>query len=281
MVEPPLVATEPAPFRVGRIFVRALQITTCAFPQLFVLTALLGAPGIYLEWRATNGGTTPAFAVAAAPSAALDEQRLGPFLLLLGVTLVTGTVLQGLVSGIALRRLAHATSTIADALSLPFARMVTLLGIAVVTILVLALLIALPAALLVNTRSPIVLPALIVGTFLALRLSVGWLVAVPVAMAERTGVLLALARSVLLTSGLRWRIFSLLVVQSLTLALIALLLDRAATSLIGDGHAAFWLAVGGNLLAATGLGLVPTVAYVDLRRVRGEPDLVDLANVFE
>ncbi len=121
-------------------------------------------------------------------------------------------------------------------------------------------------------------------------LACAWIVALPVAVVERTGIFAAFGRSSELTKGSRWRIFGLLVVYFLILLLVGLvvgglsggLLHPARMPLGGAGLAPTLVT---NLVVNVAYYLIATtlvaVIYQELRTIREGVSPADLAGVFD
>ncbi len=230
--------------------------TATQLPALLLLTLLFSAPNGWLDWRDAEQLATGA------------KEHLSPWWLGLAVALATDTVLQGMASGLALRRLAGAPASLAEAFSLPIRQLLALLVIALSLAALALVAVGLPGALYSAQPNLSTLVVFAAGAIVTLIASSGWLLAVPLVMAERLGPLAALARSWQLTNGVRRKCFVLRALQGV--AVIA-----AAQSGVALGEAS---AEGGGVLFAFALRvfatalliLLPTVTYVRLLAVRGE-----------
>jgi hypothetical protein len=125
---------------------------------------------------------------------------------------------------------------------------------------------------------------LIVPAFLLIT---AWIVAVPVYVAERPGLIASFGRSAELTRGNRWRIFALLIVY-----IVVFIIIEAVTGVFGNASR---IASGAGIPMFQALFLTPLIAvvsglvtstgvatlYVELRRVRDGVGPSELAAVFD
>ncbi|RWM69770.1 MAG: hypothetical protein E5X83_22040 [Mesorhizobium sp.] len=105
-----------------------------------------------------------------------------------------------------------------------------------------------------------------------------WLVAVPVLVQERLGVLGSMARSSKLTKGSRWALFGLFLILIATTVAIQLALERVVEP-FGGLVGAFV----GTLVWTTSsmvMSIATAVSYVELRQVREGTSVDELAEIF-
>lgn len=136
---------------------------------------------------------------------------------------------------------------------------------------------------------PISLPAIIASQVLELVLSVGFVLALAVAVGERIGVVGAIARGWRLSVGVRAKLFVLL----LALAVLALLIHALVRQLLvpallveaADVRARLelvrYVSMGLSLVLMTLQASVSAVAYAQLRADREGPSERELARVFD
>jgi hypothetical protein len=123
-----------------------------------------------------------------------------------------------------------------------------------------------------------------------------WWVAVPVAIAERPGMLASLKRSSELTKGSRWKIFGLMVIYILVSLIISGLLMTFLAA--GNGFSVTGMMQASQQLGKTGFSLplilsqlfssllfafvcvVVAVCYTELRRIKEGAGIADVAKIF-
>ncbi len=224
--------------------------TAPLLPSLLFLSLLFCAPNGWLDWR--DGELLAAGA----------KEHLSPWWLGLAVALATDTVLQGMASGLALRRLAEAPATLGEAFGLSLAQLAGLLVLAVVAAALAVVGVGLPGLLYSAQQNLATLLVFAIGSLTVLIVTAGWLLAVPLLLAERRSPFAALARSWQLTEGVRGKCFLLRALQG-----IVVVASAQTGALFGDALGAYLLRVPATAL----LLLLPTVAYVRLLAARGEP----------
>ena len=129
--------------------------------------------------------------------------------------------------------------------------------------------------------------------FPGLMLATAWLVVVPAAACEKTGVFRTFGRSAELTKGHRWTVFGLLVVLwlgSLIVTVLGALLIRAMFGLSGNifmvqptgpfGYVALILQMLLSALVTVVFGIGVGVVFQELRALKGGFDTQRLAEVF-
>ncbi len=165
-----------------------------------------------------------------------------------------------------------------------FALLVPAVGVAILTVLALILSLApsVLAAVYLKGAFAVLMFLLLLFPFFVV-FSALWL-AVPVMVIERRGILLALARSIDLTKGNRWRVFGIIVILwlinwainiagSLLLVLFAFAVGASGAALVMTGVlAALYLALN---------AVMSTVCYHDLRVAREGFAVDDIAAVFD
>ncbi len=135
--------------------------------------------------------------------------------------------------------------------------------------------------------------ASILLVFPGLMLATAWLVVVPTAACEKTGVFRTFGRSAELTKGHRWALFGLLVVLwigSLVVVVLAALLIRAIFGLSGNifmvqpagpfGYVALILQMLVSALVTVVFGIGVGVVFQELRALKGGFDTQRLSEVF-
>lgn len=240
----------PAALSVRQTLAANAAATAPLLGSLLLLTLLFCAPNGWLEWR--DGELLAAGA----------KEHLTPWWLGLAVALATDTVLQGMASGLALRRIAEAPASVVEAFALPLAALGGLLTVAIATAALAVVGVGLPG--LLYTALPNVGTLLLfgAGSVGVLIVSAGWLLAVPVLLAERRAPFAALARSWRLTEGVRGKCFLLRALQG-----VFVVASTQTGALFGDALGAYLLRVPATAL----LLLLPTVAYLRLLAAREEP----------
>jgi hypothetical protein len=121
-------------------------------------------------------------------------------------------------------------------------------------------------------------------------LACAWIVALPAAVVERTGIFAAFGRSAELTKGSRWRIFALMLVYFLILLLVGLVVGGLSGGLLHAPTAAqIGAAVAPMLVTALIVNMIyylvattlVAVIYQELRTIREGVAPADLAGVFD
>ncbi len=105
-----------------------------------------------------------------------------------------------------------------------------------------------------------------------------WWIAVPAAVAERTGVGASLRRSAELTSGYRWQVFGILI----SVYVVQMLLEFVADGVFGGVEilgTLFTLLI--SLFMLVLYAVVSAVIYHDLRILKDGVDVEDIARVFD
>jgi hypothetical protein len=114
----------------------------------------------------------------------------------------------------------------------------------------------------VGLGSLLIIPGLVLFTF--------WAVSVPVVVCEVRTAPEAISRSTQLVRGQAWRVFSVLIVTVLILALASEGLARAAHALSATGVAAAIGSLAANAITAPLLALASAVLYLELLQLKGE-----------
>jgi hypothetical protein len=133
--------------------------------------------------------------------------------------------------------------------------------------------------------SPVIAPLTAVGLLAGLGIGIGlllivipglilatiWAVVIPAVVIERTGVFEAFGRSRGLVRGNGWRVFGVIVVVILLLAILNGTVNAIVGGASDDSFVAYWIAdLVVRALVAPLLALAVTVLYVELRRIKGE-----------
>ncbi len=259
-------------FNIGEVFSKSAAVFMKNFMSIALLTiGVFAVPMILLQafgvgpaiLEATRGGNLRSIAVYGAIAFAV-----GLIIQLLVLSSVCFCTVQSL---------AGRSVSLGEMVSKGIAAIPATIGITLIFILV-----AVPSALLLY------IPFIIMLCI--------WWVAVPVAIAERPGVLAALKRSGVLTKGSRWKIFGLMIIYLLVSMLftglvMSLLVAGSAFSPVGMMQASQTLSQGGlsfplilsqivsSLLFAF-VAVVVAVCYVELRRIKDGTGIAEVAQIF-
>jgi hypothetical protein len=262
------VSGTKAALPIGATLREGVALARPLWPQLVVVMLLCALPSAWLSVR--NLARPPAE----------GEEALGAAVLLVSVSLVTALVAEALASGLALRRLAGRPARLSDALSLPVTQLRALVAVGLLLAGLMIVCNVLPAALFEESHDAGSLLLVVVGAVALLRVTARWMVAAPVIVAERCGVVAALLRSAALADGVLLRAIALRTLYGVAIGggtyLAGVVGTRAAGAAAGLG---FELAV--QVAGSTLFALVPLAAYLTLRRTRGEPPPAELDKVFD
>ena len=240
----------------GKVIQDLFELLRRNFVTFLILTAILvGIPALlsgYLQMTYMKAGVIFAW-----------QPIVGNLAVAIGGLILQGTVIYGAVTD-----LNGKPASLGACLSIGLGSFLPLLGIGILSYL-----------------------AFIVGFILLIvpdfMLMAAWLVAVPVYVTERPGVIASFGRSAELTRGNRWRIFALLI-----LYVVALIIVEALTGVFGNASR---IASGAGIPMIQGLLLTPLIAvasglltstgvavlYVELRRVRDGVGPAGLAAIFD
>ncbi len=262
------VSGTKAALPIGATLREGVALARPLWPQLLAVTLLCALPS---AWLALRG-------LARAPVE--GEAALGTAILAAAVALVTDLVAQALASGLALRRLAGHPARLSDALSLPVAQLRALVAIGLLLAGLTLVCFLLPKALAEESADLGTTLLVVVGAVALLRVTARWMVAAPVVVAERCGVLAALLRSAALADGVLLRAVALRTLYGVSIGAAEYLAIQLGASIAGDA-AGFALGFAVQVAGSTLFSLVPLAAYLTLRRTRGEPPPAELDKVFD
>lgn len=247
-------------FDIGRVVQRTIALTGRNFVPFFVLALVLtGLPSLILQVAMPTDPTT----VQQAPGIYFTTVIIGAL-----VSVATGVILQGALTRASVDDLSGKPVQLGAAISNAVALILPLIGL----------------GLLVGLGVAIGFIALIIpGIYLLLC----WMVASPVMVVERLGVMASMSRSMQLTQGHRWAILGLIV-----LFMIAYMIVAAVVGAILGGSMAQLAAPGGPpitfLIIMTLVGVVLSVLgtvgaaaiYFELRQIKEGVGVTELAQVF-
>ena len=242
------------------------------FVPLWFLTLLFALPSGWLEWRDQQQ-------LAADPAAAGM-----PWMLSLGVAIVTETVLHAMVAGMGFRRLAGRPASVTDAFAMPGRELLGLLTIALLFAAIVFLAVGVTGSLYAASPGALTAALFAIGVIATVRLSARFSVAVPALLVERVSGLSAIARSARLTRGVVLRCFVLRVVQSGVVMASHLLGQTLAAGFAGGASGlvgGFCVALLLRTLAMALLTPLPAVAYLRLRAALGESAPTGLDTIFD
>lgn len=270
-------------FDIGRVIQRTFSPIAAYFLPFLILAALLsGAPTFLLDaaqtWLVEEYVEAQSWAPIIGASAAL-----------LIALLVLNAIFQATVVRASIAHLNGRKPHFGECLAASFGALLPLVGVSVVTFVVLSLGIGLVvlgtfiSIFTFNSTSPWVmfgLIILVVPCFIILFLM--WFVAVPAVVEERLGVFASLARSGELTKGARWKMFALLLISIVVVAIGSFIiaglfsLSDETLSFTGQILDAIWSGL-------TSMVMVSAVAatYVELRMVKEGATPQSLAAIFE
>ncbi|NOT40972.1 MAG: hypothetical protein HOP13_10805 [Alphaproteobacteria bacterium] len=248
-------------FDIGRVIQRTMALVGRNFIPFFVLALVLtGIPSLLLQVAMPADPT----AIQQAPGAYMTSIIIGAL-----VSVATGVILQGTLTRAAVDDLSGKGVQLGSAISNAIALILPLIGL----------------GLLVGLGVGVGFIALIVpGIFLLLC----WMVASPVMVVERLGVIASMQRSMQLTQGHRWAILGLIVlfiiVYMIVLAVLGAIVGGAMLSDLAS-------AAGpplGFLIVMTLVGVVLSVIgtvgaaaiYFELRQIKEGVGATELAQVF-
>ena len=236
-------------FRIGQVFSRAWSVFSGNFVTFVLVTGIAGLPSLLIQYAApdTLGSTYADVAMA-----------LIAAIVMLGFWILS----QAIVLYGAFQVMRGHPIDLAAAARIGSRRVFSVLGLAIV----LPVLCFLAAAL-------FVVPGVI--------LYLVWFVATPACVVERLGPFSAMERSARLSSGHRWKIFGLLLLVALPLAIAGVVFDEVAEAVgFGSVMTAFCGVMGEAIWNAV-LAAVTIATYHDLRVAKEGVDTAELGAVFE
>ena len=254
------MAEAGANFDIGRVIQRTIALVGRNFVPFFVLALVLtGLPALILQ---TVLPTDPA-AIQNAPGSYATTFFIG-----LLVSLATGVVLQGALTRAVIDDLSGKGVRLGEAVSNAVALILPLIGLGILLGLgVLAGMVFL----------------IVPGVYLALC----WIVASPVMVVERLGVVASMQRSMKLTQNHRWAILGLLVLffigYMIVGAVIAALVGGSLANLANPGGPPLPFLILMTLIGVV-VSVVGTVGvaaiYFELRQIKDGVGVTELAQVF-
>ncbi len=247
-------------FDIGRVIQRTMALVGRNFVPFFILALVLtGVPSLVLQLAMPTDPT----AIQQAPGVYITSIVIGAL-----VSIATGVILQGTLTRASVDDLSGKGVQLSAAVSNAVAMILPLVGL----------------GLLVGLGVAVGLIALIVpGIFLALC----WMVASPVMVVERLGVIASMQRSMQLTQGHRWAILGLIVLFMIAYMIVAAVIG----AIIGGSMADLANPAGPPLtfvlimtLVGVVLSVVGTVGaaaiYFELRQIKEGVGVTELAQVF-
>lgn len=247
-------------FDIGRVIQRTMALVGRNFIPFFVLALVLtGIPSLILQLAMP----TDPRAVQEAPGIYFTSIIIGAL-----VSIATGVILQGTLTRASVDDLSGKGVQLGAAVSNAVAMILPLIGL----------------GLLVGLGVAVGLIALIVpGIFLALC----WMVASPVMVVERLGIMASMQRSMQLTQGHRWAILGLIVLFMIAYMIVAAVIG----AILGGSMAELANPAGPPLtflivmtLVGVVLSVVGTVGaaaiYFELRQIKEGVGVTELAQVF-
>ena len=258
----------PAEIEVGAVLGKTILLIGRRFPA-YVGLALVA----YLPWFAL---------LYLMASQTVEVSVVGVGRLLINLVYVAGAMfLMGTMTYMVVEDLRGASPRFGKAMSVAGDRLISMVGIAVLTYLILLVCVAVVAtvALMVLSRGVAVgvfalVTLLVLGFFLSL-----FSVSVPASIIERKSAAAAMARSAQLTHGVRIKIvLGAVVVYLIPVALSFLLVQRVADT--GGWQASIAVGLGSTVLCGVLLSAFCAVVYHDLRTSSEGIDAESLAAVF-
>ena len=239
-------------FRVGRVLGRTATIFSQHFVIFFLVAVVAATPTVLLVQR-----NLEAIAASGTPTPDL--------LIMIGVGFVLAGVLgllsQAVMLHAAFQAMRHRPVSLGDSLRVGLARVLSILGLAIVmgVLLLLGFI------------------ALVIPMFILLTM---WWVATPACVVERTGPWTSLKRSAALTKGHRWKVFGLMVLLSIINIIVSQILEVVLV-LVGSDILSilvrlFWVGLIGAYNA-----IAVVMAYHDLRVAKEGIDIEQIASVFD
>jgi hypothetical protein len=238
----------------GNIIQRGFETIGRNAPGYLLLSALLaGLPNFFMYYLALGTPTSP------------DTQIIPvwAFVLLLGfVTWFTSALLQAALLRSAILDLSGRPADIAGSLQSALMLVLPIIGITILSSIGVTLAMLL-----------LIVPGII--------LYIAWIVAIPVLVEERLGVLASLGRSAELTKGSRWRIFGLLLIFLFFWMIVS---GLVATLTPDDPSGISWMGPVVNAVSATIIALFTAAMlaslYVELKTVKEGATSETLATIF-
>jgi len=242
-------ASSGAPFRVGAVLNRTVEIFLAGFGRLFVLALLPMSPLLVITL--VSGQLTPANLAA--------FSLLGVIALVLNIIL--GVVANAMILFGAFELMRGESFTIGQSLRVGLSRTLAVFGVSIVTGIAVVLgLVAL------------IVPGIIILCMLY--------VAVPACVIEKLGVGKSLSRSSALTRGYRWPIFGIILLTIVGSAVVSYLVTRIL-GMIGGAIAVILFGFGWQVVTTAFSAVLSAVIYHDLRVAKEGVDVSKLANVFD
>jgi len=239
------------------------------FGNLFVML------GIAFLFSGLPRGLATYFQQSALPSIGTGQASPGTFLWIVAagllVTMVFTVVAQGALVRATMTAHQGEKARFGECLTTALQRLLPVIGLTLVSIIAFLF-----AAVL------FIVPAIILATI--------WYVAVPLVVAERSGVFAALGRSAELTKGERWNIFLLLLITIGFFLLVFMLssvvsgIGIAISARSGDFTGLAWLTAIANAVSTTLQTIltsaISTAAYIELRGLKEGPESQGLDAIF-
>jgi hypothetical protein len=255
------MADTGANFDIGRVIQRTMGLVGRNFVPFFVLTLVLaGLPSLILQVAMPTDPT----AIQRAPGAYFTTIIIGVL-----VSIATGVILQGALTRASVDDLSGKGANLGSAVSSTIPIILPLIGL----------------GLLVGLGIAVGMILLIVpGIFLALC----WIVASPVMVVERLGIVASMQRSMKLTQNHRWAILGLIVLFIIAYIIVAAVVGAIAGGslmTLADptaGPPLMFLIV--MTLVGVAISMVGTVGaaaiYFELRQIKEGVGMTELAKVF-
>jgi len=267
-------SAEKKPFEISRVAALTFDLIRREFAMNYGFTvAILAVPSV-LYYLASHNYMQVLGQVRYQGSGAVLPS-LGGLLLTSVLSMLAYLLIYGVLSWGAVERLQGRTPALGDRLNVAVRALPVLAGVGILGYLGIVFGLIL-----------LLIPGLMLATM--------WLLVVPGAVTEKTGVFGAFRRSGELTKGHRWAIFLMLIivwVGSVLIALVGPVLVHAASGAAGPWYNTTYITgpagiitlvinilVGGLIRTVEGVGL--GVAYHELRRSNGEYDSRSLGDVF-
>ena len=253
----------PENFDIGRVLTLTFAVIGRNAPLFFGVAFVVGAiPQILFQYYLF--GITPAGSGPNVAAAFAMANATGSFLLFYIVLIVLSALLSAVLTCATIEDLNGGRPSFGECLSTALSLLLPAVAIGVLTAIGVAIGFVL-----------LIVPGII--------LWLGWVIAVPVLVQERAGVLGSMARSRNLTSGSRWRLFGMFVVIVIALWVLQIALGLVSAIGIGIGLPFVMIAISTAItatLSTVAMTTATAASYVELRRVKEGTSIDELAQIF-
>ena len=243
---------KPDGFRLATVFGKSFDIFSRRFVPIILVTIIAQIPNYVAQFTVSEPK----------PGMTLDALMwmLGGLLVAFFIGIVAGSLSGGVVMYGVIQELRGRRFSAVESFSVVLARLLPVIGVALCS-----------GILIILGLSLLIVPGLILACM--------WYVAVPVCIAERTGVFASMSRSRVLTKGYRWRLFGILLLFAIAVLIGIFTIGMVFAMVSPTALKISQLAVG-TIIGAFG-GVLGGVFYYELRVAKEGVDIDKIASVFD